>query len=501
MSKKVLLINPKLPEKLVRLNIPLGLLYVGTALSHRGYEVNILDANNTTHDKQFFDNLSHQLDGTLAIGLSVMTAQISSAIEISKYVQQINPSIPIIWGGVHPTFYPEQVAMSAYADYAVKGEGEITIIELLTAIESHDDPTGVKGISFRSGQEVITTNDREPIDINQLQVPEWNLLEDIRTIADFSQVAKKSGVGIPIVTSRGCPHRCAFCINSVQKLKYRYRRTDLVIKDIESILSLGVSRISFFDEDVFANKKRLLEIIDEIERKGLDFKWFGSARADYFGTNRIDADFLTRIKQSGCHQLGIGAESGSQRILDSLKKDITVEDTINTANLLNQAGIDANFSFMIGLPDETESDIRQTLQLITRITRINRSFRILGPFVYRPYPGSELYLKCLSLGMREPETLEEWATSPYIGIGLKINPKDYYMFPWVQYPMKDLTKLIFYAWMSGLRLRYSILTTIARAIGTWRCNRLYFGLPIELLTLNFLKKLGLDRLLSIGKFD
>ncbi len=499
MSKRVLLINPRLPEKMVRLNIPLGLLYVGTPLFRKGYEVNILDANNSPNNKQFFDKLRRELDGTLAIGLSVMTAQISSAIEISRYVRQVTPSIPIIWGGVHPTLYPEQVARSDYADFAVRGEGEITAIELLAAIERHNDPREVKGISFRAGQQVITTDGREPIDVNQSPHSEWNLVEDIRVIGNFSEVAKRSGVGLPIMTSRGCPHRCAFCINPILKLKYRYRQTDLLINDIEDILNLGVSRISFFDEDLFANRRHLIEIIDEIEKRRLNFRWFGTARADYFRPKHINLELLKRIERSGCHQLGIGAESGSQRVLDSLKKDTTVEDTINAAKMLNRVGIDATFSFMIGLPGEEEDDIKQTLELITKITGMNNSFRILGPFIYRPYPGSELYFKCLSSGMEEPDTLEKWATSPYIGS--EINPRDYHMFSWVQYPMKDLTRLIFYAWMSGLRLRYSILTRIARMVGRWRCNRLYFNWPIELIALRFLRKLGVDRLLSIGKFD
>lgn len=499
MSKKVLLVNPELPEKMLRLNIPLSLLYVGTSLFHQGYEVNILEANNAVHSKQFFDKLQRELDGVMAVGLSVMTAQISSAVEISRYVRAYNPSIPIIWGGVHPTLYPEQVAASDFVDYAVKGEGEITAIELLEIISSNGDPKKVNGISFQSGQEVITTAARQALNINELRHPEWDLVEDIRVINDMPEVAKRSGVGLPIISSRGCPHRCSFCINSVLDLKYRYRQTDLVIKDIEDILGLGVSNISFFDEDFFANKRRLIEIIDAIEEKGLRFTWFGSGRADYFREKHINLELLTRIKRSGCQQLGLGVESGSQRVLDILKKDITVEDSVHAAKMLNQVGIDATFSFMIGLPGEREDDIKQTLKLISKITATNNNFRILGPFIYRPYPGSELFLDCLKSGMKEPASLEEWATSPYIGS--KINPSDYHMFPWVQYPMEGLTRLIFYSWLSGLKLRYSILTRIVRAIGAWRNKRLFFKWPVEMWALRFLKKFGVDRWLSIGKFE
>ena len=499
MSKKVLLINPRHPERLVRLNIPLGLLYVGTYIFHQGYEVNILEVNNFNHVNQFFNKLENELDNILAVGLSVMTAQIPSAIEISRRVRQIDSSIPIIWGGIYPTMYPEQVAGSNYVDFAVKGECEITALELLTTIKEHSDPGQVRGISFKSGQKVITTDDREQLDINQLPPLEWNLVEDIRSIGNLEEVAKRSGVGLPILTSRGCPHRCTFCINPILKQRYRYRKADLVLKDIGDIINLGVDCISFFDEDLFANRRRLIEIIDGIEERGLKFRWFGSTRVDYFGANRINMDLLARIKESGCQQLGVGAESGSQRMLDYLKKDITVEDTINAANMMNQVGIDANFSFMIALPGEEENDIKQTLQLIGHITGINHSFRILGPFIYRPYPGSELYFECLKSGMKEPTTLEEWAASPYIGS--EIRPADYHMFSWIQYPMEDLTRLIFYSWMSGLKLRYSPLTRLARAIGSLRCSRLFFKWPVERIAMRFLERFKFDRLLSIGKFD
>ena len=152
MAKKLLLVNPRHPERLVRLNIPLGLLYVGTAASRQGYQVNILDANNYPNPRRFFERLEEELAGTLAVGLSVMTAQIASAIEIARRVRETSPEAPIIWGGIHATMYPEQVAGSEYADFAVKREGEATIAELLAAIEGHTDPRQVKGVACKTGQ-------------------------------------------------------------------------------------------------------------------------------------------------------------------------------------------------------------------------------------------------------------------------------------------------------------------------------------------------------------
>jgi len=498
MTEKLLLINPRHPDRLVRLNIPLGALYVGTAASRQGYRVNILDANNYSSPRRFFRRLEEEMEDTLAVGLSVMTAQISSAIEIARCIRQVSPAVPIMWGGIHATMYPEQVAGSEYADFAVKREGEATIIELLAAIEGRTDPGRVKGIAFRSGQGVVVTEDREPVDINRLPAPQWDLLEDVRDIGDIAEVARRTGIGLPVLTSRGCPHRCTFCINPVTRVRYRFRDAELVLQDIEDIVKLGVDCISFFDEDLFANRKRLEHIVDGVAARKLKFRWFAATRVDYFRPERMDTDLLTRIKDSGCQQIGFGAESGSPRILEYLKKDIVPEDTINAARLLDSVGIDATFSFMTALPGEEAEDIKQTVDLITRITGVNRSFRILGPFIYRPYPGSELYNECLKSGMKEPATLEEWAVSPYIGS--EIRPADFPMFPWVRYPMEDLTRLIFYSWMSGLRLRYSFLTWLARTVGSLRCRRLFFRWPIERTVMRLLKGLRADLLLSAGKF-
>ncbi len=498
MKRKLLLINPAHPERLVRLNLPMGLLYVGTSAARRGYEVNILDANNYESPARFWQRVEDEAAEALAVGLSVMTAQVRSAIAISRRLRQLRPSLPIIWGGIHPTMYPAQVAAAPYVDYAVRREGETTILELLAAIESGVVPEAVDGLAFRADGRVVLTAERAPEDIDLLPPPRWELCESVREVGDMAEVARRTGVGLPILTSRGCPHRCTFCINPVLGIRYRFRRAGLVLDDLQAIVSLGVDRISFFDEDLFANRPRLQQVLDGIRERGLSFRWFASTRVDYFRPERMTPELLARIKESGCQQLGFGAESGSRRVLEALKKDIVPEDTLNAARMLNQAGIDATFSFMVGLPGEEAEDVRQTVGLITRLTAINDSFRILGPFIYRPYPGSELYDRCLKEGMREPQTLEEWAESPYVGSS--ISPADYALFPWVRYPMEDLTRLIFYSWLTGLRLRWGLLTKLVRAIGALRCRHLFFRWPVERAAVQWLSGLGLDRLLSVGKF-
>lgn len=140
--------------------------------------------------------------------------------------------------------------------------------------------------------------------------------------------------------------------------------------------------------------------------------------------------------------------------------------------------INATFSFMIGLPNEEESDYRQTLKLIDDIIKIDYSFSIVGLQIYRPYPGSQLYLECLKYGLRQPTTVEEWADSPYIHV--ELSRRSYYdkcLHPWIKYS-GDLTNLVFYADLMGMRPRWKPITKVARFIGRTRCRRYYFKYPM-----------------------
>jgi len=483
MDKKILLIYPRFVERLrIGLpNLPMSLMYIGSYLTHKGYKVKILDLNNID-DANCLDSIKKELNDTTAIGVSVMSAQIPNALEISKFIKQINPTIPIIWGGVHPTLYPEQVAKSEFVDFVVRGEGEVTAFELIKTIEGHGNFENIKGITFRSkgNNKIIATDNRELFDINELPAIDWSLLEGVTSFKSLKEIAEFTGFGIFMQTSRGCPHRCTFCINKILRTRYRYKRTDLVLKEIKRLIDMGVNSISFLDEDFFVFKDRVLEILDGIEKKGLKFKWFANVRADYFRPDYINLEFALRLKKCGCEIVSIGAESGSQKILNMLKKDITIKNIHNSAKILNRAGIKAMYSFMIGLPGgETNEDIKKSLQLIQEIMRedVNCLFRV-GIQTYRPYPGSELYLECLSEEMCEPSELAEWVDSPFIQT--RLNPEHFQEYPWIIPDIrKDLNDIIFYGSLLAFQSRYQLLNKIIRKVTSLRFKLMYINFPLE----------------------
>ena len=318
------------------------------------------------------------------------------------------------------------------------------------------------------------------MDINELPSLNWGLLEGIKPGISIKKASELTGRGLFIQTSRGCPHQCTFCIDPILQIRYRHREAELVLKDIENLIELGTDQIYFIDDNFFTNKTRLLEILNGVEERGLNLKWFGNVRADYFNPNYLTLEVLSKIKQCGCERVSIGAESGSQRILDKLKKKITPKQILHVAELLDQVGIKCDFSFMMGLPGEEVDDIKNTLQLIEEIRKVDSSsyFGIIGPQIYRPYPGSELYFECLKSGIKEPKTLEEWINNPYLKGEYDLKKTDQDMFPWVKYPLEELSKLAFYAWLSGIKLSFPFLNKLLRKIGSIRCRYFYFKYPV-----------------------
>jgi len=217
---------------------------------------------------------------------------------------------------------------------------------------------------------------------------------------------------IPTLTSRGCPHRCTFCINAILKNKWRPRTVEQVLADLQIIKSQPYfknKKLRFWDENFFVDINRAKAIVDGMALRGLSRPWETTVRANYIGTAMVDDDFLEKMKRSGCYLLSFGAESGSQIVLDKIKKGITPEQIIYAAKQCLKHDIIPQFSFMVGLPGELKSDMKLTLKLIDELVKLSDQVQILGPQAFRPYPGSELYGECVASGWSAPDSLEAWS--------------------------------------------------------------------------------------------
>lgn len=395
MTKKILLVYPGKYGQFKPL-IPLQYLYLSSVLVENGYHCQILDM-------RLEDFRSCNLNNTLCVGITSMTGpMIKYAIEFAKFVRQNSPRTPIVWGGTHASMVPEQTVESQYADIVVRGEGEMTLLELVNALEKDKPLNNIRGVTFKENGKVISNPNRDYMNLNTIPIKlPYNLIKiDKYNIYDF-----------PIHTSRGCPHNCAFCYNLIfNRRSFRYKTAERVLDEIEYILkNFPVTHLDInWEDNFFVNKERVKRICEGIIERGLDFHWHSFCRVDY--ASKYDEAFLKLVEKSGCTMLSYGGESGSQEILDSvINKGITIEQILETTRKMSKTNMMQQISFMCGVPGETYEDFSATCNLIDEIVRINPKAEIVGLFPYTPYPGTPLIEAVKEKYNFLPyETLEQW---------------------------------------------------------------------------------------------
>lgn len=422
---KVLLINPpfNIAKASYDTSLSVGLLNMASYLNGRGIAVEMIDG---ARQSNYTERLRKEVPKAGWAAFSVMTMQVGQALKMSKMIKDINPACKIIWGGPHPTFFPEKTAKNDLIDIVCVGEGEETLYE----IASGRNFKGVDGVVYKEGDTIMVNQPRSLHDPAKLPLFNWDLVP--REILERLTL-------IPSLTSRGCPHRCAFCINAILKNSWRPRSPEQVLEDLRIIKNepyfVG-KKLRFWDENFFVDIERAKAIINGMIEQDLAIPWETTVRANYLREGMIDEAFMVKLKQSGCYLLSFGAESGCPRLLKKMKKDIQPVDVINSARMALKHGIIPQYSFMIGLPGEARSEMMETLDLIDQLVKLSPEIQILGPQAFRPYPGSELYDECVKSGWQEPKSLEEWAE-------LSENELNYLSvknFPWVKKADRDFVE-------------------------------------------------------------
>jgi len=377
---KILLINPwrdtNFPQP------PLGLAMIAAVLEERGYQVKILDINALGLSG---NSISHFiLDETPdIIGLTAMTPNINSAIKLARKIKEVNKDILVVLGGAHPTLFPiETLKVVPEVDIVIHGEGEETMIELVETLDRGESVSSqILGIAYRSNGELHFSQKRPYIsDLDDLPFPSFHLLP-MKNYRLHPPHGKQSPT-IPILTSRGCPYRCIYCSKAVFGNKYRANSSTYVVDEIEFLMeSFNVKEIMFYDDVFTLNKKRVYEICDELDERGLDIPWTCETRV-----NLVNRKLLERMNKAGCYLIAYGVESGNQAILNNLKKDITIEQIVNAFELTHRVGIQTIAYFMLGCPGETPDTVKETIALSKKLDPDFAQFSIATPF-----PGTELF--------------------------------------------------------------------------------------------------------------
>ncbi len=407
---KVLLVYPNTGMDVFGINVglPLACLYLGTVLQKAGYRVEILDERIST---DFESDVARSLaeERPLLVGISSMTGmQIRGGLKAARTVRRVAPEVPIVWGGVHPTLCPESTLKDPLCDIVVKGEGEITVVELADCLREKGDLSRIGGVGWKEGDRLRWGPYRPMIeDLDVIPRPDYDLLVMDRY---FTRAPTTNQAQLQLVTSRGCPYDCEFCYNlKFNERRFRYHSAQRVVSDIEHLVTrYGVKAIFIEDDYFFGHPGRVEEICDRLIEKRFDLLIQVPCRIDYL--HKRNPQMLEKLYRAGFRELWIGIESGSEKRLKEIMKRNTLDQVREVNRMLAASDMYAKFGFMAGFPNEDRAETLETVDFMFELLTTNPNAGVAPVAVYTPYPGTTLYDKArLVYGAEFPDTLEGWS--------------------------------------------------------------------------------------------
>lgn len=334
---------------------PLGILYIAAVLEERGETVAVLDAAAELLDVEATVARVEQFKPDI-VGIGSTTVVFETATALAQALKAAMPRVPIVLGGWHVTVMPEHALSIEAFDVGVIKEGEYTMCDLVDHYQGLRELADIPGIVYRDedGTVVLTAKRKEERDLDELPMPARHLLK-----ADLYQPVPIDEHGTPkfaMMTSRGCPHACAFCQKS--RSGYRSHSAERIVDEMEHLVrDYGARDIAFVDSLFCANKRRVMRICNEIIRRGVNVSWTCSSRVEV-----VDEEVLQAMKDAGCWRTRFGIESGSDRVLDFISKGITKEKIRDAIVAADKVGLRPKAFFMVGhMPDSHES-IQETIE-------------------------------------------------------------------------------------------------------------------------------------------
>lgn len=363
------------------------------------------------------------------LGVSVMPGpQMKAAMEVSREVRRLRPNVPIAWGGYFPSIYPEATLNARYIDFAVRGQGEDTLLELLAALRGQRTLESICGLSYKDQFGLHRSNAERP-----MRAPDefpWSPFHrlPVEKYLRPSFFGKRTAVHH---ASIGCPFNCSFCgVHAAYGRAEKFEspaRTAAILKHL--VEEYGADSVQFYDMNFFLKEDHARELMDRIAP--LKLRWWCEARVDIM--SRYSDATMQAIKQAGCAMIFFGAESGSDWALKEMQKGITTEETLTMARRTREADIIPEFSFVIGNPRDPERDTHETLQFIRRIKRINPDSEIIMQH-YTPTPQPGAMYGDVDDKIQFPSSPAEWASKEWMDYTLRIDTRA----PWLQQKTKRL---------------------------------------------------------------
>ena len=401
-KRKVVLFYP--PYDGPPLGAPLCLLSLASPLLQAGFEVKLVDA---AIDPQWFQTVLREVGDALCLGISVLTGpMIRGAIRMAKAVKKTSPDIPVIVGGWHASLATAQTLQESYFDAVVRGQGELTLLEVAEKLAAKEDFRDVAGVSSQQFGMPRHSPERRVALLDDLPTPAFEL-------ADFDGYERVSGERkLAYATSVGCPYACNYCTDMVfYKRKFNALAAERVVCEVTELAErYHIDEVAMLDSNLPVDWRRALEIARGFVDANSRFRWTFQASTDFLC--RMSDDEVRLLGESGVSHMGFGTESTVSAVLKLMnKRHQRVDEMYETARKAALGGIHVTFNLIFGYPGETEPDRVETLRTMSDIARQfwNVSF---SPNIFTPYPGIPIWPELRALGLREPQSLAEWADLP-----------------------------------------------------------------------------------------
>lgn len=371
---------------------PHPLVLLATCAKEAGHQVKVIDGLVDPAAPQKVRDTIGSVDAVV-IQTSVMA--FLDDCDVITWLKELNPQLKSVVVGAMPTFLPERSMEYAQVDYIISGEAEQAIGEMCSRLDRGETLRGLSGIGFREADGTVVVQGRTPFiqNLDALPFTDWSLLDHGETY--FNPIIEQEPY-VTELTTRGCFAKCTFCMApGFYGGKIRGNSADYILNLLRKYKADGIREIYFRDEMFTSLKARNRQMYKTMIEEKMGFSWVCSSRA-----NAVDEEDLRLMKQAGCHLIKVGVESGSQEILDRVKKGVTLDEVRTMFALCRKIGIKTHAHFMIGNPGETEETIKQTIAFAKEIRPTTATFGILTL-----YPGTPLWDE---IAAENPEVAEQF---------------------------------------------------------------------------------------------
>ena len=469
----IVLYNPKATRYRNR-RFPLSVLALAAVLEGRE-EYTIVDGNLDTHAAETLATLMQERHVEM-LAVTVMPGpQTKSAVESCRELRRRFPHVPIVWGGYFPSNYTDAALNASYVDFAIRGQGEDTFLELIQAIRGSCDFAQIAGLSYKEGKGAVRHNAERRM--KALDEFPWYPYHRI-PIAKYllpTFLGRRTGVH---QASIGCPFRCNFCgvvtfSGSREKMELP-ARTEAILRHLAT--TYGVDAIQFYDNNFFLREDRARELAERLEP--LRLRWWCEARADIM--MRYSDKTWEAIRRAGCAMIFFGAESGSNETLKKMNKDLRAEDTLELASRIRQFEIIPEFSIIFGNPEDPEGDTRECIRFIRKLKRLNPDAEIVFQH-YTPVPQRERMYGGVDNQIHFPVSPDEWASDRWQRFATQKDPATPWLRPRTKRLIDNFELVVSSRWPTVQDIRLPWWgRRMLEALGAWRYRARFYSWPFEL---------------------